>query len=157
METKTTDTAKSLRIVRSFDAPRQQVFAALTESALLSQWFAPSDEFEVYVDRFDAVVGGAYRIEMRHKNGDVHTCIGTIQEFDPPERLVYTWSWEGGEMGETIVAWDLREKENGTELVLSHDRFPNDEAVAHHTKGWTGIVGRLQVFLARPVSGRNDD
>lgn len=143
METNMSETGTSLRIVRRYSAPRKEVFEALTDPALLSQWFAPSDQFEVYVDRFEAVPGGSYRIEMRHQNGNVHTCIGNIQEINSPERLVYTWSWEGGEMGETLVSWELKETNGETELILLHERFPNEEATARHMEGWTGSVGRL--------------
>ena len=157
METNTIETANSLRIVRRYAAPRPLVFEALTDPALLSQWFAPNDDFEAYVDRFEATADGSYRIEMRHASGNIHTCVGTIQEIRPPERLVYTWSWEGGEMGETLVTWELNETEinemnKGTELVLTHERFPNDEAAAHHTEGWTGIMGRLHVLFSRAGS-----
>lgn len=149
MNTTTIDSATSLRIVRRYSAPRPLVFEALTDPALLSQWFAPTDDFEAYVDRFDASVGGSYRIEMRHASGNVHTCIGTIQELRAPELLVYTWKWEGGEMEDTLVTWELSEVEGGTELVLLHERFPNEQATAEHTAGWTGAVGRLQALFSR--------
>ncbi len=152
MDTSTIETANSLRIARRYSVPRKRVFEALTEPALLSQWFAPSDDFEAYVDRFEPAVGGSYRIEMRHEGGDIHTCIGTIQEIEPPERLVYTWSWEGGEMGETLVTWELHETDGGTELVLLHERFPNEDATAQHTEGWIGCVGRLQHLFSRAGS-----
>lgn len=149
MDTGTIETANSLRLVRRYSAPRDRVFEALTEPALLSEWFAPSDDFEAYVDRFEATPGGSYRIEMRHKGGNVHTCIGMIREFEPPSRLAYTWQWEGGEMGETLVTWELNEAEGGTELVLLHERFPNEEATAQHADGWTGCMGQLQHLFTR--------
>jgi len=148
MDTNVIEAGTSLRIARRYEAPRRLVFEALTEPEMLAKWFAPTDEFSVHVDRFEAVVGSAYRIEMRHKDGDVHTCIGKIQEVKPHERLAYTWSWEGGEMGDTLVTWELSERDGGTELVLTHDRFPNEEATAQHTKGWTSMFGRLEGILS---------
>lgn len=149
METNTVEHATSLRIVRQYAAPRSLLFSALTEPPLLSQWFAPSEDFEVYVDRFEAAEGTPYRIEMRHKSGEVHTCIGTVQEVEAPKRLSYTWSWEGGEMGETLVTWELNEAGDATELILTHERFPNKEAAESHEDGWTGAVGRLHLLLSR--------
>lgn len=147
METKTIDSATQLHIVRTYSASRAEVFKALTEPDRLSRWFAPSDEFEAYVDRFDAEVDGTYRIEMRHKEGNVHTAVGTIREIKPPSRLVYTWKWEGGEMPDTLVTWVLREVDGGTELTLIHDQFPNEEAKNEHLQGWNGCLARLELAL----------
>lgn len=149
MEQTTIESTTSLEIVRTYQATREAIFEALTKPYLLSRWFAPSEEFEAYVDRFEANVGGSYRIEMRQEGGNVHTAIGTIKEFDPPEKLAYTWRWEGGEMGDTLVTWMLKEVEDGTELTLHHEQFPNEEARDHHHHGWTGIMSRLQPLFAR--------
>lgn len=146
METKTTGSETALRLVRRYPAPPNRVFDALTKPDLLSRWFAPSDDFDAVVDRFEAEVGGSYRIEMRNKDGNVHTCIGKVQEVDAPNRLVYTWRWEGGAMGEmpdTLVTWELQPVGNGTELVLIHERFPNEEAKGQHEQGWNGCMERL--------------
>jgi glutathione S-transferase len=148
MTTKAIDSNTALQIVRNLDATPERVFEALVEPALLSKWFAPSDEFTVHVDRFDNRVGGAFRIEMRHAGGEVHIAIGTIREIDRPNRLEYTWKWEGGEMPDTLVSWELNESDSGTELVLTHDQFPNEEATEHHTKGWTAMMPRLASVLA---------
>lgn len=142
------DSATALHIVRTFDSPRERIFDALTKPALLTEWFAPSDEFTVAVDRFDQEVGGSYRIEMRHEGGDVHTAIGTIKEIDRPNRLVYTWKWEGGEMPDTLVTWELSVADAGTELVLLHEQFPNEEAKEQHVQGWTAMMPRLASVIA---------
>lgn len=147
METKTTESATQLRLVRNYSASQEEVFKALTDPDLLSRWFAPSDEFEVHVDRFEAEVEGTFRIEMRHRDGNVHTAIGTIREITPPSRLVYTWKWEGGEMPDTLVTWNLKDEGGETELTLTHDRFPNEEATKHHLQGWNGILVRLEDLL----------
>lgn len=147
MEAKTTESTTRLHIVRTYSATPNDVFKALTEPNLLSRWFAPTDEFETVVDRFDAEVDGEYRIEMRHKDGPVHTAIGTIREITPPSRLVYTWKWEGGEMPDTLVTWDLKDANGGTELTLTHDRLPNEEAKNKHAQGWNGILVRLEGVL----------
>lgn len=147
MTTNTIDSQTTLRIVRTFDAAPARVFDALTRPDLLAQWFAPSDELTVVVDRFEEKVGGSYRIEMRHQKGDVHTAIGEIREIDRPNRLVYTWKWEGGEMPDTLVTWELSADEAGTELVLTHEQFPNEEAKEQHEQGWTAMMPRLASVL----------
>ena len=56
----------------------------------------------------DFRVGGSYTIAMR-VDGKDHTAIGTYQEIDAPNRLVYTWDWkeEDNHMGETLVTGEV--------------------------------------------------
>ena len=99
-----------------FSAPRQKVFDAWTQPALLKQWFAPSDEFDNPVVDVDLRVGGKYRIIMRHVPKNVqHAAIGEYREIRPPERLVFTWAWEGGNEAKCLlllsfVKWEHRRK-----------------------------------------------
>ncbi|MEX2400982.1 MAG: SRPBCC domain-containing protein [Rhodothermales bacterium] len=147
MEQPTTDTTTQLRLERHYHASPEAVFAALTEPALLARWFAPTDEMEAVIDRFEARVDAPYRIEMHAPSGDVHVAIGEIREVVPNERLVYTWKWEGGEMGDTLVTWTLEASESGTVLRLLHDQFPDEEARDRHLVGWNGCLARLQPLL----------
>lgn len=147
MEPKTVESGTTLRIARTYAASPEEIFEALTDPKTLTRWFAPSEEFDVYVDRFDARVGGRYRIEMRHQDGDVHTAVGTIREIDRPSRLVYTWTWEGGEMGDTLVTWALSGVDEGTELTLTHEQFPDEESRSQHMQGWTAMAVRLETVL----------
>lgn len=149
MEQTTIESTTRLQIVRRYSASREAVFEALTEPSLLARWFAPSDQMEAHVDRFEARVGGAYRIEMRHVSGAVHTAVGTVREIEPPQKLVYTWKWEGGVMPDTLVTWTLKEVDDGTELTLVHERFPNEEARQQHEQGWTSIFEKLETLFAR--------
>ncbi len=149
MDQTTTESTTRLQIVRRYAASREDIFEALTVPSMLARWFAPTEEMQAHVDHFDARVGGSYRIEMREPGGDTHTAIGSIEEIEPPAKLVYTWKWEGGEMPDTLVTWTLKEVGDETELTLVHERFPNEEARGHHEKGWNGILNRLQPLLDR--------
>ena len=151
METNTIDTAQ-LTLTRRYAASPSAVFDAFTTEDALQRWFAPNDEMTVVVTDLDVSVGGRYRIEMRHQGGNVHTVGGTFNEIDKPNRLVFTWKWEGGEMGampDTRVAVDFAAIDGGTEVHLIHDGFPNEEAKSAHEMGWHGCMWRLdRVFGA---------
>jgi len=86
---------------------------------------------------------------MKPPDGDVFYLGGVFREIRPPERLVYTWQWEG-EPGETLVTVEFRDLGSRTEVVLTHERFPDAEAVARHTDGWNGCLIRLAELLADP-------
>lgn len=69
----------------------------------------------------------------------------------PPEKLVYTWEWESGDfasMGETLVTVEFRDQDGSTELILTHERFPDEEKRDHHGWGWNSTLDCLVKLLA---------
>ena len=63
---------------------------------------------------------------------------------DPPKKLVYPWRWEDEpESGETLVTVEFLDRGASTELVLTHELFPNDEASRKHEAGWTACFDKL--------------
>ncbi len=80
-------------IRRVINAPREDVFAAWTDPAILAKWFGPP-EVTVAQAEIDARVGGTYRIVMRGDSGAINDNYGTYQEVLFPERLVFTWNIE---------------------------------------------------------------
>jgi uncharacterized protein YndB with AHSA1/START domain len=137
----TVDTA--LQIKRTFAAPREKVFRAWTDPEALKKWCAPSDEFSVPTAEVDLRVGGKYRIAMKAPDGNLYVAIGTYREILSPRKLVFTWTWEGSDMPDTLVTLDFHERGSATELVLTHEFFPNVEQRDKHQHGWTGCLNRL--------------
>jgi hypothetical protein len=43
---------------------------------------------------------------------------------------------------------DLLEKDGGTELALTHQRFLSDEIKRQHESGWGATLGRLQTLVS---------
>lgn len=137
----------TLRLTRTFPAPRERVFQAWTDPRELTQWFAPTDEYTTKVTALELRVGGHYRIEMQHAKGNVHCVVGTYREVRPPGRLVYTWAWEGKAMGETQVTVEFHDRGGSTEVVVTHELFPTAEDRDKHHQGWTGCLDRLTTVL----------
>ncbi|MGH9367504.1 MAG: SRPBCC family protein [Thermoanaerobaculia bacterium] len=150
MATAPAQTPTTLRITRTYAAPREKVFRAWTEPQTLGKWFAPSDEYRTAVTELDVRPGGRYNIEMRHE-GKVYSVRGIFRVVRPPEKLVFTWQWENepdrGDAGDTLVTVDLFDRAGRTELVLTHERFPSETLRDEHEKGWTGCLGRLERLL----------
>jgi len=142
-----TDTTTSLRLSRVINASPDAVFRAWTEPAQLKQWSAP-EGVELAEVEMDLTVGGRYRLHM-HTPGGVQHAVGEYREIDPPRRLVYTWRWEeaDSDVGETLVTVEFHDVGGGTEVVLTHDLFPNAEAKGHHLQGWTSCVDRLAALF----------
>src|SRR5680860_496485 len=87
----TTSTNRDLTITRVFDAPRDLVYKAWTDPALMTRWFGPKD-FTNPVCELDVRPGGAILIHMQGPDGTVYPMTGEFQEVVPPERLVFTSS-----------------------------------------------------------------
>jgi uncharacterized protein YndB with AHSA1/START domain len=81
-------------IIREFDAPRQIVFKAFTEPALLAQWFLPK-ELQMKIDVMDCRTGGSYHHVHTHANGMQFGFGGVYHEVTAPERIVKTSEFEG--------------------------------------------------------------
>lgn len=134
----------AVRLSRTLAAPREKVFRAWTTPAELKRWSAPGDMVPALAE-VDLRVGGRYRIHMQAPDGAVHKVSGVYQVVDPPRRLVYTWAWEeGSAQGDTLVTVEFNERgADQTEVVLTHERFPNAEIRDRHQHGWTGCLEKF--------------
>lgn len=133
----------SLTLRRTVQASRDKVFRAWTDPAVLRQWFAP-EGYAVPTAELDLTVGGRYRIVMAAPDGGKHVATGTYREIRRPERLVFTWQWEDAEdPAETLVTVQFHDRGAATEVVLTHERFPNEEDRDKHEEGWSSVLNRL--------------
>lgn len=145
-----TATSTSVKISRLFKASPRRVWDAWSTAEGLSQWACP--EGATMVDTsVDLRVGGRYCIKMGGAEGESYTAVGEYREIDPAKRLVYTWEWEEPEqaMGDTIVTVEFRDLGGSTEIVLTHEGFPTDDAAAGHAEGWGLCLDQLAELLAR--------
>ena len=143
-----TDDSLVLRITRHFAAPREQVFRAWTEPARLIRWWGPRG-FTVPQWQMDVREGGAWRTTMRSPDGKDHIVSGVYREITPPARLVFTWGWEAdGVRGhETVVTIEFLERDGGTELRLTQERFESQELRDRHQQGWSSSLDCLEEAL----------
>jgi uncharacterized protein YndB with AHSA1/START domain len=81
-------------ITRSFDAPRELVFKAFTDPDAIRQWWGQRDN-ETVVAQLEARPGGRWRFVQRSQDGSEHGFHGVYHEAAAPERIVYTFEWEG--------------------------------------------------------------
>lgn len=139
----------TLHLTRTFAAPREKVFRAWTDPEALKKWWGP-EGYATPIAQVDLRVGGGYRLGMRKlPDGDLFYLAGTFREVRPPERLVYTWTWEGeAEFGETLVTVEFRARGSSTEIILTHQLFPSEKARQDHEKGWSSCLDRLAGALS---------
>ncbi len=137
----------TLDITRTIDihAPAKKVWAAITDPALIAQWFGDTAEFVAEPGARGefgwADHGGAFRILVEH--------------VEEPTTLVYRWAREfdvDPEPGNsTLVRFDLEEIPQGTRLTVFETGFEAlpDPQGAHdgNTTGWRAELGELVAFV----------
>jgi uncharacterized protein YndB with AHSA1/START domain len=80
-------------MTRVFDAPRELVFEALTKPEHLVRWFARRQD-TLAVCEVDLRVGGSARFVWRFPDGSEMGITDVYREVIPPEKLVFTETFD---------------------------------------------------------------
>ena len=154
MPSQPTSLKRELVITRIFDAPRDLVFKAWTDSKHVAQWWGPKG-FTNPVCEMDVRPGGAFVIHMRAPDGTVYPTKGVFREIVEPERLVFADSAledeEGNPTFEALSTVTFAEHEGKTKLTLHAVILkvgPGVEgALAGMEEGWNQSLERLAEYL----------
>ncbi len=139
----------TLIVKRIVQASREKIFRAWTDPEEMKKWWGPEGCTPSSVE-IDLRVGGRYRISTcRSEAGEEIFVNGEYCEIVPPERIVFTWNWEppGMELGETLVTVEFRERGGATEIVLTHERLPDEKTRDLHGMGWNSALDCLAGYL----------
>jgi len=111
---------------RSFDAPRDVVFKALTDPKLISSWWGPR-KYETIVDRQEARDGGSWRyINRNPETGEEFGFHGVFHKVSP-ELVAQTSEFEGFP-GVPALEWMTLEERNGRTYLTAVSLAPSVEA-----------------------------
>ena len=153
--TVTTPTDREIRIERVFNAPRDVVFAAMTNPDLVPEWYGPHGT-ETIVDQMDVRTGGYWRYICRNPDGSEFAFRGAYREITPPERIVQTFEFEpmaGHVSVETMTLEDLGDKTRIVVVSLFHTTEERDGMLASGMeKGMNETYERLDSVLAGILS-----
>lgn len=136
-------TNETVVLKRHYATSPEQLFQIWTDPKYVDLWLRPGKEWTHPVLEIDLSVGGKYRIGFETADGQSATVFGKFLEIDAPHKLVYSWSWEEPDPHagvETQVTVQFLEHQEGTELVLTHERIANSEMAESHRQGWTGAL-----------------
>lgn len=110
-----------ITLTRSFDAPRTLVFKAMSDPALIPKWWGPHGGTTI-VDKMDVRAGGEWRFRQTMSNGKWTSFYGVYREVLPPDRLVFTFEWEGMP-GHVSVQTVTLEERGGQTMMTGTLRF----------------------------------
>ena len=125
-------------IERTYHAPIEKVWKAITDKNEMKQWYFDLAEF-------NPVVGFEFSFEGGPEDRKyIHHC--KITEVITNKKLTYSWRYEGYN-GISFVTFELFDEGSQTRVRLTHEgleSFPPDNldfAKSNFVEGWTAILG----------------
>ncbi len=116
------------------DAPAEEVWGAISDERLLSDWLASEVEL-------DPRPGGALR--CRGEDGEQRA--GAVLLFEEGERLVFEWEREG--LAASRVELRLEQLDRGTRLTVVESGLP-DPSAPRASATWSKRFESLRLALA---------
>ncbi|MGI8950572.1 MAG: SRPBCC family protein [Chitinophagaceae bacterium] len=139
-------------IERTYNAPVEKVWNALTDKNQMKQWYFDIVDFKPEVGFEFTFTGGSESKKY------VHLC--KITAVIPNKKLNYSWRYKDYE-GNSIVTFELFDEGNKTKLRLTHEgleTFPQnnpDFAKESFMAGWTHIIGTSLKEFVEKVNVKN--
>ncbi len=112
----------TFHLERTYDAPIARVWAAITDAAAKSKWFAgPPGRWELMERHMDVRVGGHERLKGRWQGGLVTTFDATYHDVIPNERLVYTYEMhlDDRKISVSLATMQLKAEGGKTRLMVA--------------------------------------
>ena len=155
-----TPSDRELAMTRSFNAPRDLVFAAWTKPELLKRWLGVWNGWSLAICEIDLRVGGRYRYVWRGPNGMEMGMGGTYLEIVAPERLVaaerYDDAWYPGEGVGTVVLTEDAGRTTLTQTMLYDSREARDAVLqSPMEEGLVAGYDQLERVLSSLVTGED--
>lgn len=161
-----TDASPGFTIVRTFDAPPEEIWAAWTEPDRAAQWWHPratSTPRESVA--IDVRVGGRYTYTMvDDATGQRVVTRGIFREVVPFERLVFTWgepdgtfSWgevDGVPVATPVVTVTLEPVGDGTRMTFDLRGVAGTPGDGSFHDGWAEVLDALGEYLGSNRTGR---
>ena len=139
-------------ITRSFDAPRELVFKAFTEPDAVRRWWGLANS-DTVVDQLEARPGGRWRFVERDGEGNEDAFHGVYHDLQAPERIVYTFEFEGMP-GHVLLETIVFEDQGGRTLMTDTSVFQSvgdrdGMLQSGMESGASESLDRLDAYLAK--------
>jgi len=122
----TTTGEREVTIEREFAAPRERVFAAFVDPEQIAQWWGRRESTTI-VDKMEARDGGEWRFVERNPDRSENAFRGSYREVKAPERIAYTFEWEGMPGYVCLEEVDFEVVGDRTRIVTTTTFFARDE------------------------------
>jgi len=132
-------------------ASAERIFAALTDPQQRMKWWGAEGQYRATHMESDLRPGGKWstRGTGYGKSFSIH---GEYRVIERPRLLAFTWipDWQqnASDASESLVRFDLAEKDGVTTVRLTHSGLTPEGRQAH--RGWPQVLGWLKAWLEAP-------
>ena len=151
---------ETVQLKHHYDFNRDNVYQAWSNPEVLGKWFGPASH-NCKVEQFDFKEGGDYQLRLipldreqedtdcAGETGQDSVCAGKFVQIIPGEKIVMTFTWteNGGDIGETLLTIELFDADSGTDVLLTHERLPDEAMRDAHAEGWSSTLECLEEYL----------
>ena len=129
----------------SIKGSAERIFEAIAIAEERLKWWGAEGAYQGTEMDSDLRVGGKW-IMKGVARGTQFTCYGHYTRIEKPRLLEFTWnpSWQG-EATESLVRFDLEEKDGVTTVRVTHSGLTPAAKEVH--KGWPQVLGWLKGFV----------
>jgi uncharacterized protein YndB with AHSA1/START domain len=132
------NTETPFTIERTFNAPVEKIWKAITDKNEMKKWYFTLDEFK-------PVVGFEFSFPGQGQKGEKYIHLCKVTEVIPMKKLSYSWTYKDYP-GYSVVSFELFEEGKQTRVKLTHaglESFPQnnpDFAKESFAGGWTQLI-----------------
>jgi uncharacterized protein YndB with AHSA1/START domain len=138
-----------IKLVKTYEAPVQKVWEALTNKDVMKQWYFDIPDFK-------PVVGVEFKWYAGPPDGKQWLHAGKVTEVIPLRKLAHTWTFPGYE-GEALTVWELTSINSSStrvdfkfEIITPFDPKQDELARKNFVSGWNSIINEeLVKFLKK--------
>ncbi|THD77752.1 MAG: polyketide cyclase [Phenylobacterium sp.] len=141
---------------RTYDVPRERVFAAFATFEGKSAWFGGGDGYTLVERTFDFREGGTERATGRWENGTVSQFDARYFDIVPGERIVYAYEMriDGTKISVSLATIEFKAAGSGTSLMLTEtgaflDGYDDAGSREH---GTNFLMDRMGASLTRALA-----
>jgi uncharacterized protein YndB with AHSA1/START domain len=131
----------------TIEAPAERIFEALTNPDQRLKWWGAEGQYRGTHMESDLRPGGKWMTRGIGRAGQAFSVGGEYREIERPRLLVFTWlpDWDAN-AEESLVRFDLLERDGVTTVRLTHSGLTSESARAHH-QGWPQVLAWLQAYV----------
>jgi uncharacterized protein YndB with AHSA1/START domain len=143
----TEDSARVVRIERTYDASAQAVFDAWTSPEVIRRWFRPARGWREASAEVDLRVGGTIRVVMRTPDGEPVEAGGEFTLIERPHRLAFTWTFEDDPSNQQMIELEFTERDGATTVLFVNSRISERERRDRQDDGWSTCFDEMARVL----------
>jgi uncharacterized protein YndB with AHSA1/START domain len=139
-------------------ASTERVYAALIDPEALAEWLPPEGMIGRF-ERFDAHVGGSYRLVLTYENAssspgktaaDSDVVEARFVSLVPGVRVVQEVDFESEDpafASTMTMTWELSSSDGGTLVTITAEQVPDGIAAEDHAVGMSSSLANLAAHL----------